>query len=429
MLYIVKMLDDIKLRQIKELWIDTFGDSNEYVNNLFDAYCDKMLTELDYDGDTLVSSLIAIPYEFNTGISEKECIRGLYLCGLATRKEYRGKGRMTYLLESIRKRAIEEGYDFLFLIPSDDVLREYYSYRYFIDSFYKKAYRFVAGYDFLKLQNTPSSDISSDDIDDDDISCIDYCSETSINKTIYRDRIIKFILNRESLNRKDINCKSTYHNSEKQYSDDENRYIHDSTVFRLDIMHDSKDAITLINERIISDDKIYILQRGDEIISVAFTKCVDDIVVVDKVYYSTLQDMIILLDDIAKIYCDKSTEVLVDSVDLLNTEQIWNPFYIASDSPDDKFDNVSTIECNVSNNSIVKPYGMIDIFNSESLLNKVLLNYGISEEEIARVMSSLNGIDNKTITKMLMRHPVSDDYAEFAFNIPVISPSIALLME
>ena len=139
------MSDDLKIRQMKELWIDTFGDSEEYVNNLFDVYGDVLLTEKFYDGDRLVSSLIAIPYDFNTGDCESGNIRGLYLCGRATRKEYRGKGIMTGLLDTIRKRALQDGYDFTFLIPSDDVLREYSEYRKFIYSFYNIECIFLAG--------------------------------------------------------------------------------------------------------------------------------------------------------------------------------------------------------------------------------------------------------------------------------------------
>lgn len=64
-------------------------------------------------------------------------LKGLYLCGLATVPECRGKGLMGDLIEEMNIRAKEMGYSFTCLIPASEELRKYYSGRGYFTSVYQ----------------------------------------------------------------------------------------------------------------------------------------------------------------------------------------------------------------------------------------------------------------------------------------------------
>lgn len=134
------MNDDIK-NKVKKLWIDTFGDSAEYVDMIIDGYFDENTSRyiVEYGTQELISSSLVIPYEFEmychnddagnrssgdlTGI---EKISGDYLCGLATVKRRRGEGLMRNIISDIEEISMRNGSSFCFLIPADDDLRNYY---------------------------------------------------------------------------------------------------------------------------------------------------------------------------------------------------------------------------------------------------------------------------------------------------------------
>lgn len=111
-----------------ELWKETFHDSSRYIKLVFDTYYTPDNAFVRYHENRLIASLLSIPYEFQilTKQGNKTRIRGMYLCGLATRPEYRRKGIMSQLISEAEFSATERGYDLTFLIPADSRLREYY---------------------------------------------------------------------------------------------------------------------------------------------------------------------------------------------------------------------------------------------------------------------------------------------------------------
>ena len=138
---------------------------------------------------------------------------------------------------------------------------------------------------------------------------------------------------------------------------------------------------------------------------------------------------ILLLDRISKSFKTLSVNVLSDYVDCMGENRLWSPFYILHNSPEVEYEDIATIECDNNGHNIAKPYGMIDILNPQELLGKILFSKGYDELKVAKVLTEVDGIEDSVLSKMLLRLPVRDDYAEFAFDIPVISPSISLLME
>lgn len=130
---------DLKYQMMK-LWKDTFHDSDDYISLIFENYFDSSLVEYVQEDGKLISAMMAVPYDFiykkydnlesfddKKILSNINCeLRGLYLCGLATREEFRGKGIMKDLLERMAVKAQKLNFDFCFLIPADEHLRQYY---------------------------------------------------------------------------------------------------------------------------------------------------------------------------------------------------------------------------------------------------------------------------------------------------------------
>lgn len=121
------------------LWKDTFHDSKEYIELIFDSYFSESFTPNIYKGGKLVAAMLAVPYEmaYKSGDEGEgsSIFKTLYLCGLATLPEYRRQGLMETLIGEIVETATKQNFDLLFLIPADGHLRKYYSKFGFRDAF------------------------------------------------------------------------------------------------------------------------------------------------------------------------------------------------------------------------------------------------------------------------------------------------------
>lgn len=120
--------------RMKKIWTDTFGDSPEYVDLIFDeAASGEYLMTAEQDAQ-IAASLVGVEYPLvipqksqNSNGKIPKKVKALYLCGLATIPICRRKGIMASLIEKTENKAHEAGIPVAFLIPADDHLREYYS--------------------------------------------------------------------------------------------------------------------------------------------------------------------------------------------------------------------------------------------------------------------------------------------------------------
>lgn len=182
-------------RSMMKLWKDTFHDCDEYIDIVFDEYYSPEYVEYEEVDGRLVAALLSVPYDFRMNICGREhankfgcvagsaaydenddaygCVgksqtntagcyaedcayerlRGLYLCGLATRPEYRGNGIMGRLIEKINIKAIDRGFDFTFLIPASDGLRKYYRDRGYVDASFRNITKYSPVHNFLDDYN------------------------------------------------------------------------------------------------------------------------------------------------------------------------------------------------------------------------------------------------------------------------------------
>lgn len=161
------MMDDItKINKVKEdmmeLWKETFHDSAHYIDIVFENYFTPANAFYRYDENRLIASLLRIPYEFQILTNEglKRLLRGVYLCGLATRPEYRRRGIMAELMNEAEEASNRSGYDLSFLIPADDHLRDYYKRKGYRTASWRKA-----EYHSVNLDtNTPNNSEDRNDI-------------------------------------------------------------------------------------------------------------------------------------------------------------------------------------------------------------------------------------------------------------------------
>lgn len=119
--------------QLKLLWKEVFGDSEEYVDAFFkEIYQDENVL-LFADGKDVLAALYMVPYEHDfsqknakLSAASQRTGRAIYLYALATQKSARNKGIMGEMITKSQKIARERGCDYLFLIPSEDKIINFY---------------------------------------------------------------------------------------------------------------------------------------------------------------------------------------------------------------------------------------------------------------------------------------------------------------
>ncbi|MDE6648702.1 MAG: GNAT family N-acetyltransferase [Muribaculaceae bacterium] len=127
------------------LWKGTFHDTDSYISLVFNTYFKRDNVFVRYEGDTLSAALLCVPYEFKIDSKNLNTpLNGMYLCGLATRPEFRRRGIMAQLMNEAEESIAARGYDMTFLIPADDHLREYYKRMGYYNASYKKISTYIS---------------------------------------------------------------------------------------------------------------------------------------------------------------------------------------------------------------------------------------------------------------------------------------------
>ncbi len=118
----IRFATDKDIPILKKMWNEIFGDEYQYIDMFFDKVFAKENT-LVYERNGVAAMLYMVEYLYkNNGKIHK----GVYLYALATRKEYRGQGIMSLMIEYATNICKSRDYDFMFLIPAKDSLIKYY---------------------------------------------------------------------------------------------------------------------------------------------------------------------------------------------------------------------------------------------------------------------------------------------------------------
>lgn len=132
----IRVSEDSDRKQQTALWLSCFGDTKQGVDAFY-GNCGKTARSLvALDGETLVSMLYLLPAALKIG---GRTFSAEYVFAACTAPDYRGQGIMARLLEKAARSAEENGTDYLFLVPAEPSLYDYYRKFGYQTAFYKKA--------------------------------------------------------------------------------------------------------------------------------------------------------------------------------------------------------------------------------------------------------------------------------------------------
>ena len=111
------------LNKMKNLWRDTFGDTDEFIDLFFEKFYRPRKTFLRFEGNTLVSMLFYMDLKVKY---DGKRLKTAYLYGVATRLSERRQGHFTALHETLLEELREKKYDIIITIPQNDALFSFY---------------------------------------------------------------------------------------------------------------------------------------------------------------------------------------------------------------------------------------------------------------------------------------------------------------
>lgn len=435
---IICKADGDRRNEMKRLWKETFHDSDEYVNMIFDSFLLSGYSLCCVENDKVVAALVGVPYRFsgferfvnsdscftNSCFLQKQDItnglQGLYLCGLATRPEFRHNGIMTEMIERVNEMAKADGFDFTFLIPADEGLGMYYRDRGYVNAFYRCVSRFAANHDFLNPAN--------------------------YHKKLDQNRVkdLRFVI-------------SDHYDSRMMYK------LYDLVIGLekkpdwLTLSHSVKDIDMVAEDCRMSDGKMcYVYDRNDSLMAVTYVSVnTDGEVVIPHLYYRDEESMCVLLDGVKRTFADRPM-LLYSFPEMVKREVLWNPFYEAMDvaaSNEDVRAEVNTEVWSAADNSVA--YGMLRLLRKENVVkflnivksyqditNKLqsdspnnatdLALMSASEgnsEVVKRVVDAVGKLSLQELAEVIFRKESREDLIGEAYGLPRLPMNMAYLLD
>lgn len=420
------MKKEVLKDEMKKLWKDTFQDSDAYINLIFENYFDPALLEYYEENGQLIAGLLGVPYRFGT---DQNNIKGLYLCGLSTRPEYRRRGIMHRLYDRIKEKAKDNGFDFVFLIPADNGLKRFYRDLGMSESFYHVKNRYTSAHDFNR----------------------DYLNY--LEKEDYRVGALKKNY-WESLN--DGILDTSDYGMRKNVVHFINKFQQQDNPFGL--LHSAKDMEAVIDENCISGGSIFVTyKKNEDITGVAFASFEDDSVVkVAKIYSADRCSHYRLLSAIKNKFSDCSMVVYMRPEEVKRVALKGEIYQTPSESLLSGSVGEALKPFDLS--QAVESGGMIEFLNVREILiflnnvrkdskysilvkddkNGVITNFKSEKGQLEvnaiqpEVLSGLNMpivMSEINLTDILCRKPDKDQFMMEAFGLPRLSLNIALLLE
>lgn len=147
---IISSPKDCHISELKALWKEAFGDSDNFINNFFSTAFNKnrcRYAELD-------SKVVAALYWFECEYFGKKVA---YLYSIATAKSHRGKGICSALMEDTHKLLQEIGYEGAILVPGGKELFAFYNKLGYNDVCYIKEFE-ATSHEKVSLQRIEKSE-------------------------------------------------------------------------------------------------------------------------------------------------------------------------------------------------------------------------------------------------------------------------------
>lgn len=107
-----------EIAEMKVLWTEYFGDSDEFIDFYFDKICAGNKIVVMREDGILTGMLHLNPYVFSR--DNKEIIRTYYVVGVMVREGYRNQGRMKKLFDYAYSVLSSERIKFIYLWPANE---------------------------------------------------------------------------------------------------------------------------------------------------------------------------------------------------------------------------------------------------------------------------------------------------------------------
>lgn len=116
-----------KRESCRQLWKDCFGDSELYMDYYFSEKWKNNIVLTKEESDEVVSMIHLNPY---TLCWMGKSLKSYYIVGVATKKEYRGRGNMRELLEKSFSFLKENDIKFTYLMPANRKIYEPFGFQF-----------------------------------------------------------------------------------------------------------------------------------------------------------------------------------------------------------------------------------------------------------------------------------------------------------
>lgn len=415
-------------KEMMELWSKTFHDSNDYVALIFDNYFNENYIVYREEEGKIVSALLGIPYIF--GDSNKG-LRGLYLCGLATGEDYRRKGYMNSLLEEINENA-RLNFDFTFLIPSNELIADYYRRHGYFNSFFRMEERFTSVHDF-------KNDFFNSLLE----------SDERIRK------LKKKLFDRTKIERFDSKVLNISEEDLIRFISIEERKKSEA----VNLIHTYEDLRVVIKENEISGNHIFVaLGEGDKISGVAFVVKSDiKRISIPAVFVSDQTSYYVLMQNIKNYFKDYSMSIWVTSINSSISLSLIQEVYGAENPGGESLETLFGLFDRPFNyTKLMKPYGMVRLLNYKNILQyiaalrhdvefNVRIKDNISENNDSIVYKVKNGevkqglynghdkniltLTSKEFSEIVLRKKDANNLIMEAFGIPRLQLEMYLMLD
>lgn len=415
--------------RLSRLWKDTFHDSDEYISLVFNNYFDPSLVACEEAGGDVVAGLVGVPYEF--GNAERR-LKGLYLCGLATRPQFRSRGIMTRLLADINDRAREQGFAFTFLIPADEGLRKYYHDRDYVNAFYRVVDNYTSLHDFDREYESV---------------LLEQKEKVAELKRRYFASLKAGVINAANRGSDEIldGIKALIRSIEDTQRD-------------LQIIHSDRDIDILITENRISGGALhYVVNSQGKVTAAAFTSVSDGSVNIHKLFTADLASRFKVLGGVKTANPELSIRHFVPSIEM-DRKALWSRTYgsVVADAP--QVPSISVTERVYSLAAHSRVYGMARILDLSEVLKfqadarhdvkySILVkapdvytyeqieardgNLKVSRLPADSVSAARTShvMTRRDIGEILFRRRDTDNMITEAFGIPSINGAISLMLD
>lgn len=356
-------------QDMMNLWKKVFGDSDDYINLVFNSRnMNHIKLFYKYEDDIFVSGMLGVDYflkdNSNTPKNINNSLKASYLCGLATLPEYRNKGIMSKLIERCNETLFNKGYVISFLIPAEEHLRYYYNKFGYNNITFVNTDNYTSKHSFIE-------NIIIDNITDSNNKYYRVC----VGDNNYNLYLINEILSYER------NIINNYYNMFSELK---------TIISDIVIKYSLDDFITIIRDNNISNGKILLLTDVDnKPLGILFCSNIEDDKVTIQLLLTVSEEYDKILLQCLKDFLHREVSFEVRRYNLRSSlsyqpktsEAIYSPYYVADSNlyPEGQIIEKDAVSTRVSRQ---KPFAMAKILNVAEILKFIVASYPDSEFSI-----------------------------------------------